>query len=142
MTLLMPIYLLSFSLASRFVVDFVAGWILRPRLAITRATPKSAACHETIRGDYTVRNVGRLPAWNVYVDAILLPRFVADAAAALPYVGHLAPGEEVELRREIIPEKRGSYLLSMSVADSAFPFGLWRWGSSGLPNQPVLVYPG
>jgi hypothetical protein len=42
MTLPMPIYLLSFSLASLFVVDFVAGWTLRPRLAITRASQSPA----------------------------------------------------------------------------------------------------
>jgi uncharacterized protein (DUF58 family) len=140
-TLLTPVYFLSLTLVSLFIADFVVGWLLRPRVAITRTFQESSDCHALVRINYTVRNIGRLPAWNLYVDAVPLPIFLRPADAAIPYVDHLGPGEEVQLTREIVTERRGSHLLPLPTADSAFPFGLWRWGCHGLPTHPLLVYP-
>ena len=140
-TLLTPVYFLSFTLACLFIVDFVIGWLLRPRVAITRAFQESSDCHASVLINYTVRNIGRLPAWNLYIDSVPLPAFLRPVDAAIPYVDHLMPGEEVQLTREIVAKQRGSHLLPLPTADSAFPFGLWRWGSHGLPSHPLLVYP-
>ena len=110
-TLLTPVYFLSFTLACLFIVDFVIGWLLRPRVAITRAFQESSDCHAPVLINYTVRNIGRLPAWNLYIDSVPLPAFLRPVDAAIPYVDHLMPGEEVQLTREIVAQQRGSHLL-------------------------------
>jgi len=74
------------------------------------------------------------------VDLVPLPTFISRPDGRL-FVDQLRAGETVSVSSHIVVEKRGSYLLPLPVADSAFPFGLWRWGSRGRANRPILVYP-
>ena len=140
LTLLMPIYFLSITLTSLFLADIVLGRILRPRLNVLRTTPELASANSHINITYTITNSSRYTAWDVYVDTIPFHapiRFVRNMAC----IRVLLPGATVTVTNTITVNRRGRYRLPLPVADSSFPFGLWRWGSRGQGNRPLLIYP-
>ena len=139
LTLLMPTYFLSITLFSLFIIDIVVGWILRPRLKVIRSIPELASANSNIQIGYTVTNISGFTCWDIYVDTIPFPgsiKFVRPRA----FISMLLPGENVTLTNTINVSKRGCYRLPLPVADSSFPFGLWRWGSRGPANRQLLVY--
>ena len=140
LTLLMPIYYLSITLWSLFVIDILTGWLLRPRLKISREIPELVAAETSIPIRYALTNVSRHAAWDIYVDTIPFPAFIKFLSNRA-FVNTLAPGETINLTNTVIARKRGCYRLPLPVVDSSFPFGLWRWGSRGQANHPLLVYP-
>jgi uncharacterized protein (DUF58 family) len=137
---LMPIFILSFALLSLFLTDVAAGWYWRPRLHVERRAPAVGAPCTPLHIDYIVKNLSNKPCWDVFVDTILLPpqlQFSHD----LRCISLLEPMQAVSLSNSIEADRRGKYYLPLPVADSAFPFGLWRWGSRGKPSEPLLIYP-
>lgn len=139
-SLLMPAYFLSFVLLALIVVDFAAGWFFRPRVAIERVVPESAPANTRIRVDYRVRNRRSRAAWNLYLDTMPLPRRLSRPDG-LPYLDYLPGGATATATSYLVPAKRGKYELSLPVIDTAFPFGIWRWGSRGPASKPLIVYP-
>jgi uncharacterized protein (DUF58 family) len=137
---LMPIFILSFALLSLFIIDVAAGWYWRPRLHVERRAPAVGAPNTPLHIDYLVKNLTGRPCWDIFVDTILLPpqlHFCNEPRC----VSLLEPYQAVALSNTIKADRRGKYYLPLPVADSAFPFGLWRWGSRGKPSEPLLIYP-
>ncbi len=140
LTLLMPIYYLSITIIMLFVVDFLIGLIFKPRLELVRYLPESAAANSSIRINYTVKNLSKLPVWDIYVDTIPFKSTLKfDRAKA--FIDLIKTNEKISLSNSIVAKERGRYLLPQLVADSSFPFGLWRWGSRGKSSKPMLIYP-
>ncbi len=140
LTLLMPIYLLSITLLCLFLVDIAIGWWLRPSLEIRRIMPESASANVPIQLDYTIKNRSSRPALDVFVDTVPFQSavtLVRDRA----FISALKPNETETVANEIRIHRRGQFMLPLPVADTSFPFGLWRWGSHGPANRPILVYP-
>jgi uncharacterized protein (DUF58 family) len=140
LTLLMPIYFLSITLSALFFIDVTVGWFLRPRLEVQRFLPESVAANSLFRVDYVIQNNSASTALDVYVDTIPFRKSIRLIRGRL-FLGSLGPHESVKLSNELLSGNRGQFRLPLPVADSAFPFGLWRWGSMGAPNKPLLVFP-
>lgn len=138
--LIMPGYYLTFALSSLFFCNIVVGWLARPRLRVERQVGGPIPAGAPLRLDYRIRNEGRRYAWDLMVDSIPYPTdIVFDSPRHV--LEALAPGEEVRLHSVLRARRRGRYDLPLPVVSSAFPFGLWRWGSHGPPSHPLLVYP-
>ena len=139
-TLLMPLYLLFVTLVMLFVINIIVGFATRPQLRMRRIMPNSITAGEPLRITYDVTNIGKQAAWEVQLDYIPM-----DAAVTFPdgraMLAHLDEGESIRLTLPLQVNLRGRYLLPRPVADSAFPFGLWRWGCMGEANRPLLVLP-
>lgn len=135
-----PIRILAFSLLAIFASDFIIGFLLRPRLRIRREIPVRARAGCPVRIDYYVKNLRSMPAWNIHLDNHAPSTTIkhSNGAASAEYIGS---DKEINLDSYILPEKRGVYSLPAPIADSTFPFGVFRWTSRGQDAQRLLVYP-
>lgn len=135
-----PIRILAFSLIAIFAGDFIIGFLLRPRLRIVRDIPVRARARNPVRIDYHIENTRILPAWNVSVDSYLpgssLKHYNGQVTAE-----YIPSKAKVELSSLLISERRGVYNLPIPLADSTFPFGVFRWISRGSEPQRLLIYP-
>ncbi len=135
-----PIRLLAFSLIAIFAGDFIVGFVLRPRLKISRDIPVRARAGSPVRIDYHIKNLRPIPVWNVSVDSYLpgssLKHYDGQITAE-----YIPSKTEVALSSYLISEKRGLYNLPIPLADSTFPFGVFRWISRGTEPQRLLFYP-
>lgn len=137
---LMPIFMLSFAMIGLFAADVVAGWWWRPRLRVERRVARRCAAGQEFEVACVVENVGRRPAWDVCVEALPLPSGLVWARPR-PAVSEVLPGGSVRVTCRWRTTARGVVALPLPLADSAFPFGLWRWGCLGAPTRPLLVHP-
>ncbi len=137
---LMPVYLFAFALISLYIVNFCIGFLFRPKLKIVRNYPASAPAHTPIRIDYQVENTRRCSAWNIYLDMLPPPRGMTRPAG-YPFIRSLEAHEKLRIAGYVEAHERGEYQLAQPRADSSFPFGLWRWGTCGEPNKPIVIYP-
>ena len=135
-----PIRILAFSLIAIFAGDFIIGFLLRPRLKIGRDIPVRARSGNPVRIDYHIRNLRPIPVWNVSVDSHLpgssLKHYDGQTTAE-----YIPSKTEVSLSSYLISERRGVYNLPIPLADSIFPFGIFRWISRGNEPQRLLIYP-
>jgi uncharacterized protein (DUF58 family) len=135
-----PIRLLAFSLIAIFAGDFIVGFLLRPRLKISRDIPVRARAGSPVRIDYHIKNLRPIPVWNVSVDSYLpgssLKHYDGQITAE-----YIPSKTEVDLSSYLISEKRGLYNLPIPLADSTFPFGVFRWISRGTEPQRLIFYP-
>jgi uncharacterized protein (DUF58 family) len=139
-TLLMPLYLLFVTLSMLFVINIVVGFATRPQVTLRRIMPDSVSAGQPIRVTYELTNTGKQAAWDVQLDYIPMnPAVTFPEGRAM--VGHLEIDENIRITRPMQVNERGRYLLPRPVADSAFPFGLWRWGCMGEANRALLVLP-
>jgi uncharacterized protein (DUF58 family) len=138
--LVMPIHILAFSLALLFTVNVVVGLFCRRRVMVCRHLPSHIAAGTSQAVLYDVRNDSSLPAWDVFLDSLPLPRGVRFTSGR-PAFQALAPGEVSTARAYIQAERRGQYRLPAPRADTAFPFHLWRWGVTGSGDRLLTVYP-
>jgi len=139
-SLLMPIHLLAFAVLALFTFDFVVGYLVRPRLRASRTIPARVRAGTEQRVDYHVANKANRPAWDVCLDSLPYPKGVSLSRGAA-FLEALGPGETARAHAYVTAARRGRHTLPAMRADSAFPFNLWRWGSSGEGAQSLVVYP-
>ena len=135
-----PVRILAFSLIAIFAGDFIVGFLLRPRLKIRREIPVRARAGNPVRVDYHIKNLRPIPVWNVSVDSCL-PDSSLKHYDGQTTVEYIPSKTEVNLSSSLISEKRGVYSLPIPLADSTFPFGIFRWISRGNEPQRLLIYP-
>ncbi len=140
-TLQVPIYQLFCGLVALLAVGAMAGFVLRPRVAIQGDLPELVTAGRPVTATFTLRNLRRrLPAYDVGLAIFGLPEsFSSDADGDL--VPRLGPGETAALPVSIVPKRRGRYQLPDLRAYSVFPFYLGRSGKSAKPLSPLLVLP-
>lgn len=136
-----PVRLLALSLSSFLFVDFVLGFIWRPRLRMSRRMPDRVGCGGDVLVEYSLENLSRFTAWNIELDSGLLPEGLelkSDAAsvACIPGRG------KASVRTFASATRRGRYSISPIMATSAFPFCVFQWtrrqrGSA----QSLIVHP-
>jgi uncharacterized protein (DUF58 family) len=139
-SLLMPMFLLTVTLWSLFVVDVVLGWLLRPRVVVTRHAPGSCMAGAMVTLVYRVENATGRAAWRVDIDNLPMPLGFRGEEPA-PALAAIPAGAVQTLSRRVRLTRRGACHLPLPRADSAFPFGLWRWGSWGVATPPIIVHP-
>ena len=140
LTLLMPLYLLAFTLVSLFITNVIVGWIFRPKIEIRRTVPDLVPSQSLVRLHYQIHNLGKRACWDLVVDPV--PPGSAFSRLHPPStLKEISPGESLYVSHRLTAKKRGKHLLPHPIAGSAFPFGLFRWSSIGAGNKSLKVYP-
>jgi uncharacterized protein (DUF58 family) len=135
-----PVRLLTFSMLAIFLMDFILGYIFKPRIRISRRLPERVRAGSATRLSYHVENKRKMPAWNVAIDSNL-------GRQGLKYVKEEAsvdclPGKKSsDMHSYIYAERRGRYELPAPIIDSAFPFCILKWSCRGNDSQQLIVYP-
>ena len=134
----LPMSYLGFGLIVVYIMNFVVGFIFKPRLQVQREITERAVCDSAVPVKYNVKNLSKLPCWDVKLDAIAYPgcRF-SDTVLITSLSGK---SEEV-YSSSIKFNHRGIYNIPKTFAESSFPFGLWKWGKWGEGNREIRVVP-
>jgi uncharacterized protein (DUF58 family) len=135
----MPAFILACAMVSLFAVDMILGFILRPKLRVSRSHPFLTECGAPVEFLYTVTNTGTRTAWDLMVD--YLPLQTTSLPDGVAHLKNLEPGHSDTTSHRVVFEKRGEHVLPKQLTASAFPFGLWQWHSAENDLQCVYAYP-
>jgi hypothetical protein len=133
-----PMSYLGFSLICLYVVNIIVGFIFRPKVNVKRYMPEVAICGATIPVSYEIKNISRLPCWDLKLDAIPYP---GTSKEQLTSINVVKSGDTTKQTSLIKFKHRGIFRLPKVFAESSFPFGLWKWGVFGEGNREVKVLP-
>jgi uncharacterized protein (DUF58 family) len=135
-----PIRMFAFILLGVLIVDFITGFIFRPKLIITRKTPERVRAGNQIKIDYIIKNMRNLPAWNLHLDPIHQQRWL-KLEADIASIDSIKARQESTITAYLQSDKRGEYILKPSFASAAFPFGIIKWSCRNKNPQKIRVYP-
>jgi hypothetical protein len=138
--LLIPAFDVLSVLVSVMLVALVVGFILRPRILVTGTLPDRIIAGEEAHLGYTIRNIGRLPAYHLHVRFRALPEAIEQTTEAA-VVERLGPGQTAEVTVAIRPQRRGCYRLRPPVCESSFPFNLFHFGRARDDEESLIVLP-
>jgi uncharacterized protein (DUF58 family) len=138
--LIIPAFDVLSVLVSVVLTALVVGLVLRPRILITGTLPERIIAGQTAHLTYTIRNVGRLPAYHLRVRFRTLPEEIEQTGDA-EVIQRLGPGQTAEVAVAIRPKRRGSYDLRPPVGESSFPFNLFRFGRARAGAESLIVLP-
>lgn len=135
-----PARYLAFALLSMFTIDFIIGWIFRPKLKIDRKAPERARAGSEIEMVYHIKNLRRVPAWDLKLDPFQMQK-------GLYWQKHgetpcLDSRKEMTLTARLNAERRGKYTIYSPIADSTFPLSLFKWSRRQKKSgSNLLIYP-
>ncbi len=138
--LIVPAFDVLSVLVSVVLTALVVGFVLRPRILVMGTLPEHIVAGQIAHLTYTVKNVGRLPTYNLRVRFRSLPEEIEQTADA-EAIRRLGPGETAEVVVAIRPKRRGSYHLRPPVGESSFPFNLFRFGCGRASEENLIVLP-
>jgi uncharacterized protein (DUF58 family) len=138
--LIIPAFDVLSVLISVMLVALVVGFLFRPRTIVTGALPDRIIAGEVAHLAYTIRNVGRWPAYHLRVRFRALPEAIEQTAEAA-VAARLNPGQSTEVVVAIRPQRRGCYRLRPPVCESTFPFNLFHFGRSSNDEESLIVLP-
>ena len=131
-----PVFLFLLGLLA---VDLLLGFIFRPRLVVGRDFPPRVKCGVAFDMNYRVRNLRRLPAADLLIDPnIELPEL--RRVRGFQYCA--VPGRsEQTFTVELKPFKRGVFSIPQGVAESSFPFNLFKHSVLFARKESLIVHP-
>jgi uncharacterized protein (DUF58 family) len=138
--LLVPVFGVLSILLAVFWVAVLVGFILRPKVEVSGDLPDRVIAGQATRVTYTLRNVGRLPAYSLSLRYRVLPAAV-ELVEDAPVLSGLRPGKTVEADVVIRPKRRGCHRIGRPVCESSFPFNLVRFGTLREEQENLLVLP-
>jgi len=112
----------------------------RPRLRLEARFPEKVVVGQEVRVRVTIRNVGRLPAFDVSAGFLHLPRMLEETTTD-ERIPCLPAGESASFTVGIRPVRRGVYTLPPLRAYTTFPFNLARSGSTKTSANNLTVIP-
>lgn len=118
----------------------VLNYIWRTKFHITVKMPDRVVAGATLHGVARIRNIGKLPAYDVGAAFFHLPTGLHHKNRDT-YIESLSSGATTEIPFQIEAMRRGSYPLPPYRAYTAFPFRLLRSGASRKPVGNLLVLP-
>ncbi len=146
--LIVPAFGVLSALVSVVLMALLVGFVLRPKIKLSGNLPDRVIVGQTVRLKYVLKNVARLPAYNLCVR--FAPKGVPKRGA-LPEVieqvggehliSRLGPGETTEVTIAIRPKRRGYYQIKQPICQSSFPFNLFSFGTSRDDEQTLIVLP-
>ncbi|MBN1505423.1 MAG: DUF58 domain-containing protein [Sedimentisphaerales bacterium] len=138
--LIVPAFGVLGILGSVMLTALLVGFIVRPRVRIEGNLPDRVVAGRIASLTYTLQNVGRLPAYNLWVGFGAPPQTIEQVAGERT-VSRLRPGETTRVTVTIRPTRRGRYLMSHPICRSAFPFNLFWFGTSRKGQEKLTVLP-
>ncbi len=119
--------------------DLLFGFIFRPRLSVERELPRRAKCGAAFNVNYRIRNLRRLPAADLLLDPnIELPEL--RRVRGFRYCS--VPGRsEEKFAMELKPFKRGVFSIPQGIAESSFPFNLFKHSVLFARRESLIVHP-
>ena len=126
-------------LLALLTVDLLVGLVFRPRLSVERSFPARVRCGMAFRVTYRIRNLRRLPAADLLLDPnIELPEL--RRVHGFQYCS--VPGRsERTFEMELKPFRRGVYSVTQGLAESAFPFNLFKHSVLFGRRELLTVHP-
>ena len=146
--LIVPAFGVLSALVSVVLMALLVGFILRPKIQVSGNLPDHVIVGQTVQLRYVLKNVARLPAYNLCVR--FAPKGVPKPSAlseAIEQVGdghvvsRLGPGDTTEVTVTIRPKRRGYYRIKQPVCQSSFPFNLFSFGTSHDDEETFIVLP-
>ena len=126
-------------LLSLLAVDLVVGLVFRPRLSVERDMPPRVKCGTAFDVNYRVRNLRRVPAADLLLDPnIELPEL--RRVQGFKYVAVRGRTEE-RFATELKPFKRGVFSIPQGIAESSFPFNLFKHSVLFGRKESLIVHP-
>ena len=138
--LIVPAFGVLSVLVSVVLMALLVGFILRPKIRMSGNLPDRIIVGQTVRLRYVLKNVARLPAYNLCVRFSALPEAIEQAEGG-SVVTRLGPGETAEVTVAVRPKRRGHYRIKPPICQSSFPFNLFSFGTSGDDEQSLIVLP-
>lgn len=117
-----------------------AGFILRPRIKLNGTLPDRIMAGQSAALRYTIKNVGRFPAYNLWVAFNALPEGIEQTGDE-QIISRLGPDETIEITLSIKPTRRGYYHIKQPRCQSSFPFNLFRFGTFHSIEENLIVLP-
>lgn len=136
-----PVYQLATALMALAVVTSAVGSVFRwGRITLSGRLPERVAAGETLRGEFTLTNIGRLPLYDLSLECFHPPGSWETLLEpiVLPYLGR---GQSDRLSIQMTLRRRGVYRLPPIRAFTTFPFNLYRNEVARCSAGSVLVLP-
>ncbi len=120
-------------------IDLVLGFVFRPRLSVERSFPPRVKCGMAFDMNYRIRNLRRLPAADLLVDPnIELPEL--RRVRGFKYC--CVPGRAEQIFAvELKPFKRGVLSIPQGLAESSFPFNIFKHSVLFASRESLIVHP-
>jgi len=122
------------------LIALLVGLVLRPNIQLSGNLPDRIMAGQSAPLRYTLKNVGRFPAYNLCVRFDTLPK-VIEHIGDEQIIPRLGPGETIEVMITIRPKRRGYYQIKQPICRSSFPFNLFNFGTSRDDAEQVIVLP-
>ncbi|MFZ2145965.1 MAG: DUF58 domain-containing protein [Sedimentisphaerales bacterium] len=135
--LIVPAFGVLSTLVSVVLMALLVGFVLRPKIQLSGNLPDRVVVGQTVQLKYVLKNIARLPAYNLCLGFGALPEAIEQVAGAHE-VWRLGPGETAEVTVAIRPRRRGCYRIKQPICQSGFPFNLFTFGNS-LDNEEILI---
>ena len=139
-TMIVPAFGVLAFLVMVIIAALVTGYVLRPRIRITGNLPERVVAGQTLEVTYELRNIARVPAYQLSIRFVTLANDIEHVAADHTTVD-LAPGETAKAILTIRPKRRGHYVIDPPICRSSFPFNLFTFGTSRRGTQTLTVLP-
>jgi len=131
-----PVFLFLLSIAA---VDLLFGLVFRPRLSVEREFPPRVKCGMPFGVTYRIRNLRCLPAADLLLDPnIELPEL--RRTQGFKYCSLPGRSEET-FALELKPLKRGVFSIPQGIAESSFPFNLFKHSVLFARREFLTVHP-
>ena len=126
-------------LLALLAVDLLIGLIFRPRLSVERDFPPRVKCGTAFDVNYRIRNLRRLPA----ADLLLDPNIELPELRRVHGFKYCSVGGRSEERfvMELKPFKRGVFSIPQGLAESGFPFNLFKHSVLFGRKEFLIVHP-
>jgi uncharacterized protein (DUF58 family) len=136
------IYLVTCGLFGLAVTSIFAAAGARRRCKVQWNSPDRVTCGQPFEIQFEVENPSaRWRALDVNILPIPLDRNLRLIDPQGNYLGTLQPGQRRTGKLELLPSRRGHYLLKGIRQATVFPFGLWRSWHDHKAQRALLVYP-
>ena len=121
------------------LVETIVGMVFRPRIEIRRSLPARVRNGSAFRTVFRVRNLRRLPAYDLTFDPFDYAAGVKMESAASLAV--LRGGASATTAGTVRAVRRGRYRLYAPRVESGFPFRLVKWSCRSRGGARLTVYP-
>lgn len=139
LTLNSPILPFALFLLALFAADFLSGQIFRPKLRIERRLPHRAKQGVPFSISYEMENMRKRPAFDLLLDPFLAsPDLVRIAGNEYCDIAGRA---SLSVKTDYLPLRRGSFPIPQGIAESIFPFHLFKRACVFGKQETLIVHP-